>query len=269
MDIIIKRTLSLLLLIVLTNSCNCNSSEKRHTQSKDHISNPSLIHNEVVVFLGNPGVGKSTLCNSIFGKTIFNSGISAGTGMTEYKQEYTYDNKLYVDTPGLRDIEKSEQAALEIERALKKNSNYKIVFVATLDEGRIRADDLVTINMICSAIKTNFEYGLIFNKISKKTVKKIKQTGSVEQALYAYLKPLKKKPFLTIILTRDQIIEGEDNMYFQKGGKNIKKLLAFLNSLKAYKIEEKDVKKIDVTDYEEEIKEVNKAIDELKKRLEK
>ena len=215
----------------------------------------------VIMFCGNPGVGKSTLCNSVFGKAVFNSGISVGTGMTIHKQEYMHENKLYIDTPGLRDVEKAEQAALEIEAALKKNNNYKIVFVATLDEGRIRADDLVTINKVCDAIKSNFEYGLIFNKITKKTVQKIEQTGFAQETLYRYLTPLKKKPALTIILTRDEEIEGEDNMYFQSGDENRRKLLEFINFLNANRIWSNNVDKLDVTDYEKQVSDMKERYD--------
>jgi len=216
---------------------------------------------EIIMFCGNPGVGKSTLCNSVFGKAVFNSGISVGTGMTIHKQEYMHENKLYIDTPGLRDVEKAEQAALEIEAALKKNNNYKIVFVATLDEGRIRADDLVTINKVCDAIKSNFEYGLIFNKITKKTVQKIEQTGFAQETLYRYLTPLKKKPALTIILTRDEEIEGEDNMYFQSGDENRRKLLEFINFLNANRIWSNNVDKLDVTDYEKQVSDMKERYD--------
>jgi len=265
-----KRALNSLLLcnLLLINSCNCNKPTTKGSDSEKEgtATTPLAKPNEVVVFLGNPGVGKSTLCNSVFGKAVFNSGISVGTGMTIHKQEYMHENKLYIDTPGLRDVEKAEQAALEIEAALKKNNNYKIVFVATLDEGRIRADDLVTINKVCDAIKSNFEYGLIFNKITKKTVQKIEQTGFAQETLYRYLTPLKKKPALTIILTRDEEIEGEDNMYFQSGDENRRKLLEFINFLNAFRIGENDVRKIDVTNYEEKVKEMKKVIDEMNKK---
>jgi GTP-binding protein EngB required for normal cell division len=219
--------------------------------------------NEVILFCGNPGVGKSTLCNSVFGKAMFNSGISLGTGMTEEKQEYIHDNKLYIDTPGLSDVEKREKAAEEIEEALKHNNNYKIVFVAVLEEGRIRADDLVTINTVCDALKgVNFEYGLIFNKVTKKTIQKINQSGLTQEALRRYLKPLSKQPSSVIILSKDDDIEGEDNMYFQSNDENRGKLLRFLNDLKANMVEKVRVRKLDIKDFEEKMEQMEKRYQE-------
>src|SRR5690606_33779598 len=102
-------------------------AEKLKFNKITNVSNPS----EVVVFVGNPGVGKSTLCNSIFGQAIFKSGVSLGKGMTAHNREHMHEGQLYIDTPGLDDIDEEmcQQAASGIEKALKHNNNYKIVFV--------------------------------------------------------------------------------------------------------------------------------------------
>jgi putative ribosome biogenesis GTPase RsgA len=86
--------------------------------------------NEIVMFCGNLGVGKSTLCNSIFGQAVFESGLSLSTSMTAARQEHIHEGKLYIDTPGFDEVSISDQAAREIEEALKHNNNYKIVFVS-------------------------------------------------------------------------------------------------------------------------------------------
>lgn len=42
---------------------------------------PGLIGHEMhIIVLGNPGVGKSTILNSLIGKVVFSSGVSVGTG---------------------------------------------------------------------------------------------------------------------------------------------------------------------------------------------
>jgi GTP-binding protein EngB required for normal cell division len=179
--------------ILLINSCqgvlgvipNNNALIKDGKQEAVNILAPS----EVIVFCGNPGVGKSSLCNSIFQQVVFQSGISKGRGMTQAKQEYIYENRKYIDTPGLSDVNLRKQAAEEIEKALKENNNYKIIFVATLEAGRIRPDDLVTINTICEAIKTPFEYGIIFNKVIRPVIEEIGENG---EGLKSYLGSLKK-----------------------------------------------------------------------------
>lgn len=248
-----RRVINLILLynILLINSCQCNKPVENNKFEND-VDNSSAKANEVIVFLGNPGTGKSTLCNSIFGQAVFKSGISIGTGLTTQKQEYIYENKLYIDTPGLNDvnIEMKKQAAKEIEKALKHNNNYKLVFVAMLDQGRIRADDLVTINVICDAIKANFEYGIVFNQVSKKFIQKFEKPGS------GYLTKLHKQPSLITILTIDEALDGEANAYFSSRDENREKLLSFLNDLPANRIKENEIDKIDVRDFEERVRKI-------------
>lgn len=240
-------------ILLIINSCNCNNRPgvKYHSHQQDNIDNFSTLPNEIIVFLGNPGVGKSMLCNSIFQKPVFNSGTSLGKGLTTKKQEYIHENRLYIDTPGLDDVVMREQAAKQIEEALKHNNNYKIVFVAMLDQGRIRPADLVTINIVCDTIKADFEYGIVFNQISKKIIRQIN-----EERLEQYLTILHKKPSRTIVLQRDEDLEGEKNGYFQGSDENRQKLIKFLDDLKAKRIEADDIKEIDVRGFDKRINEM-------------
>jgi hypothetical protein len=211
---------------------------------KQEVINPSS-PSEVILFCGNPGVGKSSLCNSIFQKKAFESGISLGTGLTREKQEYIYENRKYIDTPGLSDINLRKQAAEEIEKALKENNNYKIIFVATLEAGRIKSDDLVTINTVCKAIKVPFEYGIIFNKVTNPVIKKINETG-----LVSYLSSLHKQPLSTIVIKFEGEMHDADNEYLSSGSENREKLVSFITSLKANMILANNVQHIDVGAYE-------------------
>jgi hypothetical protein len=208
--------------------------------------------NEIIVFCGNPGVGKSALCNSIFQKVKFKSGIKAGRGMTTQHQGYTHENRLYIDTPGLEDVNMRLQAAVEIEEALKKDNNYKVVFVATLESGRVRMSDLTAINVVCDAIHTNFEYGLIINKASNLVIDLITRKGGLDR----YLTTLHKQPLRVVMLKEDSNMKDAKNVYFLSNDENREKLLDFVNTLPASNIQKKDVNKIDVSNFEEKIQQM-------------
>lgn len=233
-----KKLLVLLLIcgLLVINRCSCNKTA--------HPLKPS----EIILFLGNTGVGKSTICNSIFQQAVFSSGLSMGFGMTFQQQEHVYQNALYVDTPGLSYEEIRGQAAKEIEEALRKNSNYKIIFVITLKAGRLSPTDIATVETVCEAIQVPFEYGLIFNKISGGIMKVINQKG-----LDGYLTSFKKKPYATTLLQVDDEIEDMPNLYFKPDSENRKKLLEFLSKLKSIQINESDIKPLNIKNYEQKL----------------
>ncbi|ACE05498.1 hypothetical protein Aasi_0044 [Candidatus Amoebophilus asiaticus 5a2] len=253
---------------------------------------------EVIIFCGNPGVGKSSLCNSIFqsSKPIFNSGVSILTGMTTNKQQYLHEGKLYVDTPGLADPETRTKAGKAITEALKHNGNYKIVFVITLEGGRLSPEDVATIETVCEAIKVPFEYGLIFNKVTPGIRKKIigigvesyvkKYSISLDNNINnlteefilnliqlglseGYFKAFTKQPSSATMLMRESHMEDEEGEYFSANSPNMKNLLNFLGKLKATEIHESNIIPLDTTDYKKKIEEQEAKNKKLEEELNK
>lgn len=108
-----------------------------------------MIHN---VFAGNPGSGKSTIANTIIGDTVFRSGISLGVGLTTALDTHQHKDEKFSDTPGLDDINVREQAAKEISTGLSRAEKLRLIFVCTLEDGRVRPADVVTIDTILDAI---------------------------------------------------------------------------------------------------------------------
>ncbi len=267
--LIIAQTLMNLLLwlpsLLVVNSCKGLASQnlpiKEGKQEILNTSEPS----EVILFCGNPGAGKSSLFNSIFQKNVFKSGVSIGIGMTQIKQAYIHENRKYIDTPGLSDPYLRKQAAEEIEKALKENNNYKIVFVATLEAGRIKPDDLVTINKVCEAIQVNFEYGIVFNKVTKPVLEAIKEEGGLE----GYLAELSRKPSSILIIEKVLDMEDTDNVYLPSSSEQLANLESFISNLKAYKIPDNKVQAIDVTNYKEKVREMEMLLSKKKEELNK
>jgi len=187
--------------------------------------------------------------------------------MTQEKQEHTYQNRKYIDTPGLADIKAKMKAAEEIENALKSNGNYKIIFVITLDKGRLKPQDFATIDTVCNCIQIQFDYGLIYNHVTNAEMKEAQNFGGLEQHLKQYLETLKKKPSSTVALKKDLSMEDSGTGFFPESSENRKKLLDFISNLKANMIPKDRVTAVDVTDYEEKMKELTKKIEEQNKRI--
>jgi len=125
-----------------------------------------------IVLIGNPGVGKSTFLNGFLKEVKFQSGVALGKGLTTVCQRIE-DNKgtVYIDTPGLSDVKLRQQAASEIKQALSSGGIFKIFFVITLEDGRIRPDDKTTMKLVLdSAPQIGSTYSIIINKLQPEII---------------------------------------------------------------------------------------------------
>jgi hypothetical protein len=119
---------------------------------------------------------------------------------------------------------------------------------------------LLTINNVCEAIKTPFEYGVVFNQVSKRVIERMGQGEVLEYLTKS--ERLIKRPASVVALEEDEALKDEDNKYFPVNDGNRRKLLDFINNLRANKIEQKHVEKIDTRDMEEKIKELEYQFNE-------
>lgn len=122
--------------------------------------------------VGDPGTGKSTILTCLCdGSTQFESGISFGSGLTDRLHSIEYNGKRYSDTPGMNDITMKRKAAAAIAAAVLRGGRVKLVFVLTLEAGRVRASNLATVRVVLEAlhekdIATDGCFGVIINKMT-------------------------------------------------------------------------------------------------------
>lgn len=140
-----------------------------------------------MIFGGNPGVGKSTLLNGLIGAPVFKSGLSFPGGLTKETATHEKNGIVYVDVPGLSDVKIRKQAGEEITKALKLDATYKIIFLFTLEGGRVRPEDKATMDLILKCAPIGENYGVVLNKMSKTVLQKLADSDAEREAILASL----------------------------------------------------------------------------------
>ena len=211
--------------------------------------------------------GKSTLLNGMIGEVKFKSGVSIGKGLTKTIQFVEHNGIMYGDTPGLSDVEYRKEAAQEITKALKQDGIYKLFFVACVEAGRVRPDDIITINLIMNSIQIQVNYSIIINKCTKRFLEEIKKEENI-QKIYASFNSGKKSTDNFHFFLKDEDMEDQDDMVpiLPKQFKD------FIEKAPHAIILKENVKEVKVDQFEElkekYKKEINMICENGKKRLE-
>jgi len=220
-----------------------------------------------MVLIGNPGVGKSEIINACIGKNVAKSGISAGIGLTEFFSAYEFENYGYLlDTPGLADTQMREQAAAQIEDALKQGGDYHLIFIVQLTSGRVRAEDVMTINVVMDAINNrNKNFSIIINKVSSKELALL-QDNTKAAAIFAQLNSGKHKTSSIHYIPTDQNLE-EGKTSFLTVSEEVKKFIA--KTSPSFSIAKKEVGKIQINELDKMRKQFEATLKILRSEINK
>ena len=223
---------------------------------------------EYWLFVGNPGAGKSTIINSLLKQRVAEAGSSDdGGGVTKKCALYQNGNIVYIDTPGLDDINTRVDAAKEIEKSLKQDGKYRIFFIIKTDNLRIRPADLETIDIVLDAINLqNIEYNIIINQLTGKDAKVFySNSDTIESSLfYSYFQSGKYKNNkirfidmnIDVLMGKSNLIDMNDFLKF-----------AFMNSYSIY-LPKNRVGTVNGQTWDEKLDEVKKNMKQAKIDLE-
>jgi len=167
---------------------------RRQTSPPILPSSELVTHPTSVVFVGNPGVGKSALLNALGGS--FESGFSQVSGLT--RQATAQDVELcgrpirLVDMPGIYDSGKNNTGTflsnLEmLQETLNNGDNYVVLFVISPRRGRIDPNDLALLKLFLDSIETGPQVGLILTQVRRANFDSV-QNPAYTTAVYDLLR---------------------------------------------------------------------------------
>lgn len=118
------------------------------------------------IFIGFPGVGKSTLINCLERRVLFESGGNDEKVMKDPLQKKQGRGITYLEIPIQNDIEWIRKAAKTIKDVVQTNVKYQIFFVVKTKSKKIPEQELKVIQLVLETTGNITSYHLIINKLS-------------------------------------------------------------------------------------------------------
>lgn len=202
--------------------------------------------NDCYLLIGNPGTGKSCLLNALIGEYKFKSARSRdGAGITFQLDTLRVPGLgLVMDTPGLADTEMKHEAAKAITNALKKDGEYRIFFVITLEAGRVRPQDTVTMQLVLEAAEDLTEYNIIVNKVSRGSMRDIQVQRQRDEMMARLMQGLPRRTASIHFVQNDPDIDDEDAAMMKEDDQATKDVIDFIKNAIPVKIDSQAVKDV-------------------------
>ena len=144
----------------------------------------------------------------------FKSGTNIATGISYQLDKLVVNNITYCDTPGLKDVKQHQQAALAITQALKQGGEFLVVFVVTLEAGRVKPEDKSTIEAVLKGAPEITSFGLIINKLSKTVYSRLSSNASEKQSVVDEIsKDLGSNAPDVLLLQRNDSLDDKENTF--------------------------------------------------------
>jgi GTP-binding protein EngB required for normal cell division len=164
---------------------------------------------ENFLFVGRSQTGKSTLVNSLLGVSDGTKKPSTERGSIHRRH---HSNTRYGESPDLAvaDAVERANAAKTIETFLREcKHNCKLVFVCTLESGRVHPDDVTTIKVVLDAINDDtFPYSIVVNKTSAR----LKCDSDYSDRLLSIMSCGHKNPAEIFFYPYDEQLADADNV---------------------------------------------------------
>jgi len=225
---------------------------------KHGLSRPDILGLDThIAFVGNGGVGRSTLLNAFIGEDAhFESGVSSvPEGLTDAPSRVTRSRKFlkentvnvsFIDSPAVISVDESisDEIRKTLMFKLMCQGFYKIFFVLTMYSGRIIGEDMAAMQLVLNSAPIK-HYGVIFNQVDEGEMEMIKTHGmELIEYLNAGMNPPTSNVYFQPLLTQ---LAGAQNAQFEMP----KDLLTFIRDTPSTMIPRQDVKHFWFKDWEQ------------------